>query len=633
MKWGYTVHGSNANTLRDNIAYDTQGWGFGTEDGTEANNVFQHNLSDLSSGGGLFGSGLDHPGGPGANGTGFWMQGPRNILIGNVAMNSEQSGFALWETLEPQRVLNVFRENEAIANTYGLSLWVIGVADAPSVLDQFREWHNVVNGFWDYGSRKLVFTDFYSRSDPSFSVAAGTRTLTKYNWFGDYDPGLETIFTRPDIQNKDIGLLLPYGTATPTAGPGERVVTITDGYFYNSTDVMARMNGLSAGAQPVRTELVRPVHGNPGGVHYDKAYLGAGNLTLTSRIRVTAYQGVPGDNFEVYGASQEPTFLMPQTAAGVTACPAAGMTNQQCRDTHGVSIFGEVTPATAVPRARVAGKVLSTGVGRALTARTVPHPPAPEPKPASASKGSPIPTTGEGVQSQADYSALPVCTTVGPAATDQAGRHWTIGDDFKLLADGVWDKWTRGFVYITTPDGLFAIGTNGRLYRLYEPGNAVSQYQGSLGCRLPASASGATVLQQNGYLVDNVGGVWIATCSYYIFATYCPDFEGTTIEPGIILRNGVRLGTGLLDSAGRVIGMGGIRSMAEPNNAPWNLKWCGGEMYMHVWNADTPVSHTFARWQGLDTYDWAPALETDCGSGTPATSLSPPSNVRIVSDR
>lgn len=635
-KWGYTVHASNGNTLRNTIAYDGQGAGYMTETGTEADNVFDRNLCILVSGGKQFNAGMGHPGGSGADGTCFWMHGPRNILTSNVAMNGEQSGFALWETLLPPRALNVFLDNESIANTYGLSLWTLGSESDQSLIDHFMEWHNTANGLYDYGSRNLVFKNFYSRSDPSYSVAAGTRGIGKNNWFGDYDTGFVTVFDHPNIQNKDTGLYLPYGNATQTAGPGERVVTITDGYFYNTIDLFVMMQNLSGGAQPVRTEVIRPIHGNATGTHYEKRFHGGGNLTLANRLRVTDYQGVAGVSFEVYSDAQAPGFPMPQTASGVTGCPSAGMTNQQCRDAHGVSIYGEMTPAAAVPRARVAGKVLPIAVGRGLTTlttRTVPHPPTPEPKRASASKGSPIPTIGDGVQSQADYSALPVCAMLGPAATDQAGRHWTIGENFKLLTDGVWDGGSRGFVYITTPDGLFVIGTNGRLYQMFGPGSAVSKFQGSLGCRLPPSASGATMLQQNGYLVDNLGGVWVATCSYYIFATYCPDFIGTTIEPGIIVRNGVRLGTGLLDGAGRVIEMGGVRSMPEPNNAPWNLKWCGGEMYMHVWNADTPVVHAYARWQGPDTYDWAPALETDCGSETPATNVSPPSNVRIVADK
>lgn len=652
-KWGYTVHASNGNTLQDVIAYNGDGAGVMTEDGTEEGNVFRHSLVIGVSGGGAFDNGASHPGGPGSNGTGFWVEGPRNILVGNVAMNTEESGFAIYERQQDSpRVMAEFRDNESIATTYGITFWSVGSETLPSLVDHFMEWHNTVTGLYDYGSRKLVLDRFYSRSDPNFSSKAGTRSLGKYNWFGDYDPGFLTTFTRSDIQNKDAGLYLPYGVATPTAGAGERVVTVTDGYFYNSVDVLVQATVGSAGQQPVRAEIVNPTHGNAAGTHYAKEFTGMGDLTLTHHLLVRNYQKVAGDDFEVFGLSQDPAFMMPPTGSGVTGCPVAGMTNQQCRSAHGVSIYGELMPAGAVPRANIVGKVLAKGARPASSAAATQATPArvtatparvtPPSSRATATSplASPLPTTGDGVRSQADYSALPVCATFG-TTVDAVGHHWTIEPppSFKLLADGASFMGGRGFTYLATGDGLFVISTTGRSYRLvsFDGGWQVIDPV-EVGCRLPPSPSGATVLQQNGYLVDDLGGVWIATCSYFTFATYCPDFEGTTIEPGIILRNGVRLGSGLLNSSGQLQGMGGIRSEPEPNNSPWNLKWCGGEMYMHNYDSahaldqSQPLVKQFSRWQGRAVYEWAPATESDCGSGTPATTLTPPTNVRIVRD-
>ncbi len=143
--------------------------------------------------------------------------------------------------------------------------------------------------------------------------------------------------------------------------------------------------------------------------------------------------------------------------------------------------------------------------------------------------------------------------------------------------------------------------------------------------------------------MDSLGGIWVIACAYEIHATYCPDFPGTTIEPGIIVRNSVRLGSGTTYK-GQLVEMGGLQSMPEPNNAPWNLCWSGGEMYTHVGkvevdgatidNTQTKAT-TYARWLGLARSDWASATESDCSSGTPATTLGlphPPSNVRIVRD-
>jgi len=209
---------------------------------------------------------------------------------------------------------------------------------------------------------------------------------------------------------------------------------------------------------------------------------------------------------------------------------------------------------------------------------------------------------------------------VGTTA-DAGGRHWSIGEMFKLLVNGEWIEGARGFAYITAPNGFFMIATNGRLYQVLGPGQFQVTTMPVMGCRLPPSKSGATVLQANSYLVDKFGGIWIAACSYFVFATYCPDFIGATNEPATVLRNGFRFPE-----------PGGMRSMPEPNNAPWNLKWCGGEMFVHLAGNDTPPNHGYARWLGPQTLEWAAAAEADCGTELPPSSLSAPTNVRIVAN-
>jgi hypothetical protein len=227
-----------------------------------------------------------------------------------------------------------------------------------------------------------------------------------------------------------------------------------------------------------------------------------------------------------------------------------------------------------------------------------PPPPPPTPQP------TPPPLTDE-VALQ-DYSALPVCTTTGQVSAF-GGAAWTIAPSpsFKLFRNGVWSgeqgpnvPGGRGFLYITTPSQLYAVHTNGGVYEWFGNDHWERRSVPAMGCRLPTSPSGTTAVQQDKIIVDTQGGIWIATCSYFKFATYCPDFVGTTIEEGIILRNGVRFPDP------------GIRSHPEGQNAPWNLKWCGGEMYVHLW----PTPGTFGRYQGASNpLNLAPATVTDCG--------------------
>jgi hypothetical protein len=222
-----------------------------------------------------------------------------------------------------------------------------------------------------------------------------------------------------------------------------------------------------------------------------------------------------------------------------------------------------------------------------------PPPPAPVPPP---------PPSLEEISLQ-DFSALPICSTVGATATF-GGASWTIdaAPSFKVRRNGQWiqggdGQGPHGYMFITTSAALYVVGANGSVYQ-----NVGDGWQRvdtpTMGCRLPPSASGSTVLQQNGVLVDNQGGIWMATCSYFKFTTYCPDFIGTTIEEGIILRNGARFPDP------------GIRSQPEGSNAPWNLKWCGGQMYIHTY----PTTGEFGRWQGLaNPTTLAPATVNDCG--------------------
>jgi hypothetical protein len=69
-----------------------------TEDGTESDNVFDHNFAMRSAGSGDFAprSGYGGPGpDPGGEGAGFWFRGPNNYIRNNVAANADVFGFGL----------------------------------------------------------------------------------------------------------------------------------------------------------------------------------------------------------------------------------------------------------------------------------------------------------------------------------------------------------------------------------------------------------------------------------------------------------------------------------------------------------------------------------------------------------
>jgi len=80
------VHRTHFATIRDNIGYRSAGNGFSTEDGSEAYNVFDHNLAVQA----MPATAQTNPNDPhdGGEGAGFWANTPRNIWTRNVAVEN-----------------------------------------------------------------------------------------------------------------------------------------------------------------------------------------------------------------------------------------------------------------------------------------------------------------------------------------------------------------------------------------------------------------------------------------------------------------------------------------------------------------------------------------------------------------
>jgi hypothetical protein len=230
----------------------------------------------------------------------------------------------------------------------------------------------------------------------------------------------------------------------------------------------------------------------------------------------------------------------------------------------------------------------------------------------------------------ADFSLLPICDQVGTDLRDSLGRRWQIdftGNAYKVLIDSVWHG-DRAHVLIRQGANIYILGQNNRLYLMQMPDSRVLTWARDMGCRLPTSPDGSSVLQQNTYLVDAVGGTWVAACSEETTSTgaplypgtYCPDFPGATLQIGAVTRNGYHLPPS------------GLRSMPEPDNAPWNLKWCGGQMFVHLYNADRTIHRAGLVTLSPGSISVRAAAPGECGYlGAAGTSPpAPPTNVRIL---
>jgi G8 domain len=86
-----TIHGTNTLVVRDCVGYQSVGHGFFLEDGTEVENILDHNLAVQAF------AGKPLPGQvfalDGNDGAGFWWANSYNAFIGNVAVECERYGF------------------------------------------------------------------------------------------------------------------------------------------------------------------------------------------------------------------------------------------------------------------------------------------------------------------------------------------------------------------------------------------------------------------------------------------------------------------------------------------------------------------------------------------------------------
>jgi hypothetical protein len=86
---------------------------------------------------------------------------------------------------------------------------------------------------------------------------------------------------------------------------------------------------------------------------------GTANLTASDTVFVYDYNGVAGDNFQVFYNEQRPDFIVPQSTSNLVGAPVAGLTNQQTWAQYGIAIAGSVANNTTT-RSLIRGLVRAT---------------------------------------------------------------------------------------------------------------------------------------------------------------------------------------------------------------------------------------------------------------------------------
>ncbi len=194
------VHGTHFATIADNIGVFSVGNGFSTEDGSEAYNVFHHNLAVLA----YPATVMTNPNDPfdKGEGAGFWANSPRNIWTGNVAVENIW-GFQIQRggEGEPHPVPTVDAQGMPV---------VVDIRAAPLLrFDGNTATGHTASGFEMAGGRSLeasVIDHFTALDNNSFSVA-----VFSFNTVFDHlyaANGGHGDVTKGDFHVNDIGMYL-----------------------------------------------------------------------------------------------------------------------------------------------------------------------------------------------------------------------------------------------------------------------------------------------------------------------------------------------------------------------------------------------------------------------------------------
>ncbi len=436
--WGINVVNSYYGQIQDN---DVVNWaGSGIEvDGLSSYNSFNGNFVMRINGSGQRGSG-DR----GLAGDGLWMGNPNNYVTNNIVSDLSTIGpygyaFEYYgiggsteigegsvtipayqgaDPTEPGESQSVdmnllplldFANNEVYGATpIGMSEWWVNYTGGPEsasggVIEDFVVWNVWSVGIYSYQNNNITIDHFVDIGDPS-EMAAGDGGAGMA--FQDYYNG-NLVIQNSNIQNQGVGITLPDWTFGTT--------TIQDCYLANQTDIDVRglwsVNANSSIIPPRKTVLdndqfVAPL-ASPSFTAifmdwFNSSQLVSGgvNLMQLDQVLVYNYNGVSGDNFQVFYTQQAANFVVPQSVLNsdgtpsVLGAPVSGLTNAQTLATYGIAIAGAVAPSNATTTNNITGLVCAhlgrssetNRAARGATCHTPPpfvrglFPPVPQPR-------------------------------------------------------------------------------------------------------------------------------------------------------------------------------------------------------------------------------------------------------------
>ena len=389
-KWGIDVDSCSYGLIQNNVVFNMGGAGIVTESGSETYNTFDRQQRRARHVGN--GSTSD-----GRQGSGSGSAGPDNYVTNNVTadipdafafvydmflvgtvtveaypgddiVTNPSSGLSVNMNLTP--ILS-FANNESYGVTWsGLGYYWLGTGGVASTntptstFTNYLAWNVTYYGVAPYAASNVTFNGLTIIN--SLAQSADTVGIS----FSDYYTNNFTL-TNANIQGMEVGVSLPVDCTG--------VQTINNSFFQDVTDIVDAslwsVNYRSDGLQPRTTYLINdvfdtqpPVTAPSQAMTAISLEFSAGpctNVVQTDQMFVENYNGVAGDNFQVYFAEQAANFIVPQTilnsdgTPAFSGAPVAGLTNAQTWSQYGVAIGGSVAPATAKSRAGIIGALVN----------------------------------------------------------------------------------------------------------------------------------------------------------------------------------------------------------------------------------------------------------------------------------
>jgi uncharacterized repeat protein (TIGR01451 family) len=404
FRWGIAMHNSSYGLIQDNVLYNWAGAGIAADTGSEIHNVVAHNLITRISGFTTLGiqrvderNSTDFA----YEGAGMWFRGFQNYVRDNV-VSEARVGYIYSAYVEggavpvpvtqgadpsqPGQYQSIWFNQQPILEfarnvVYGgwtneaLSIWGLGNQNGnilnpnmpESVIKDFHVWHVYSMAYYNYETDHLTFDGLVVRGDWSLmlrGIYVGTGLFA-----GDYVSRNFRV-TNSDMQGLKTGF---------DAGvTGATAQTIDNTYMRNYLDFTFNIQHATGGAlivKPRTTVLtnVRFARLNvpdkfdlPPQSYIDMTGLPAGDLVnyvASDTVYVYGFNGVAGDNFQVYYNQQAASYILPQSTFNPDGtiqnlgCPVAGLSNAQAWQRYGIAFAGSVAPADATTRTGIVGLV------------------------------------------------------------------------------------------------------------------------------------------------------------------------------------------------------------------------------------------------------------------------------------